>query len=303
MHRVIVCLLLISNAAGFSPGAPGLARSNRLAGTCDAARQRLCTGRLTLLQTLRSQLDKVEVSAVQRMTKGYDKLCKNCPTRLQPRVDTLTEMIVGLPADEREELFKMVTQRASAAGDAGEMHEGVSSPREVYDFQLTGKIGMEAAAGAGMTPSMTEKSATAMPAKGDKERMKLDQKDGMKDSTYEGSDKATMKLMEKMEKYRGKIAKNTMKLARAQRMLAVADILIAQGVDAQIPECATDTVVAEIAPDIAELRMMPRDKIELKRLKFLEKEAKYLRKVAEYQMDLAEKTKDLEKLQSVLVMA
>jgi len=248
-------------------------------------------------------------------------------------------MIVGLPADEREELFKMVAQRASAAGDAGEMHEGVSSPREVYDFQLTGKIGMEAAAGAGMTPSMTEKSATAMPAKGDKERMKLDQKDGMKDSTYEGSDKATMKLMEKMEKYRGKIAKNTMKLARAQRMLAVADILIAQGVDAQvpaslyivhcvsssyfckqtkqhpdvkhlqgilcsqIPECATDTVVAEIAPDIAELRMMPRDKIELKRLKFLEKEAKYLRKVAEYQMDLAEKTKDLEKLQSVLVMA
>ena len=62
-------------------------------------------------------------------------------------------------------------------------------------------------------------------------------------------------------------------------------------------------MVAEIVPDIAELRMMPRDKIELKRLKFLEKEAKYLRKVAEYQMDLAEKTKDLEKLQSVLVMA
>jgi len=69
MHRVIVCLLLISNAAGFSPGAPGLARSGRLASTCDAVRQRLCTGRLTLLQTLRSQLDKVEVSAVQRMTK------------------------------------------------------------------------------------------------------------------------------------------------------------------------------------------------------------------------------------------
>jgi hypothetical protein len=41
---------------------------------------------------LRCQLDKVEASAVQRMTKGYDKLCKNCPTRLQPRVDTLTEV-------------------------------------------------------------------------------------------------------------------------------------------------------------------------------------------------------------------
>ena len=139
----------------------------------------------------------------------------------------LGQMIVGLPADEREELLKMVAQRASAAG---EMHEGVSSPREVYDFQLTAKTGIEAAAGAGMTPSMTEKGAMAMPAK-----MKIEKKDGMKDSTCEGSDKATMKLMEKMEKYRGKIAKNTMKLARAQRMLAVADILIAQGVDAQVP--------------------------------------------------------------------
>ena len=41
---------------------------------------------------LRCELNKIEASAVQRMTKGYDKLCKNCPTRLQPRVDTLTEV-------------------------------------------------------------------------------------------------------------------------------------------------------------------------------------------------------------------
>ena len=39
--------------------------------------------------------EALEKSAVQRFTVGYDKLCKNCPTRLQPRVDTLTEMILG----------------------------------------------------------------------------------------------------------------------------------------------------------------------------------------------------------------
>lgn len=44
-------------------------------------------------------------------------------------------------------------------------------------------------------------------------------------SDFEGS---------KMEKYRKKLAKNTMKLARAKYMLAVAETLTTQGRDAQV---------------------------------------------------------------------
>ena len=103
-----------------------------------------------------------------------------------------------------------------------------------------------------------------------------------------------MKLMDKMEKYREKIVENEMKLARVERMLAVADILIAQGASAQVPESAVDAIAMEIAEDIAELRMMSPEGLKVKRLKYLEKQAKYTRKVANFKMDLQEKTQEYE---------
>ena len=110
----------------------------------------------------------------------------------------------------------------------------------------------------------------------------------------EGGDKVRMKLMDKMEKYREKIVENEMKLARVERMLAVADILIAQGASAQVPESAVDAIAMEIAEDIAELRMMSPEGLKEKRLKYLEKQAKYTRKVANFKMDLQEKTQEYE---------
>jgi hypothetical protein len=87
--------LLLSQAVAFSPPAclPGV--SGSAPRSCDTVRY-ASKGRSVANEPLggvRSQMDKIEASAVQRMTKGYDKLCKNCPTRLQPRVDTLTEVL------------------------------------------------------------------------------------------------------------------------------------------------------------------------------------------------------------------
>ena len=110
----------------------------------------------------------------------------------------------------------------------------------------------------------------------------------------EGGDKMRMKLMAKMEKYRGQIGESKLNLARAERMLAVADILIAQGASAQVPESAVDDTDMEIAEDIAELRMMSPEGLKEKRLKYLEKQAKYTRKVADFKMDLQEKTQEYE---------
>ena len=100
----------------------------------------------------------------------------------------------------------------------------------------------------------------------------------------------------RINKYRGKIAKNLQKLARAQKLLSVAEVLRAQGLDALIweEEAADD----EMEMDIGELRLLAEkpDKLELKRLKLNEKVAKYARKLAESELDLAEATSHYESL-------
>jgi hypothetical protein len=95
---VLGLVLLEGSGAAFAPlSSTGLGGDERLQ-LCasNAPCQRVCTRLASSpLLALRSQMDRNELSAVQRMTKGYDKLCKNCPTRLQPRVDTLTEVVSG----------------------------------------------------------------------------------------------------------------------------------------------------------------------------------------------------------------
>ena len=99
MPRMVLGLVLLAGSgAAFAPlSSTGLGGDERLQ-LCasNAPCQRVCTRLASSpLLALRSQMDRNELSAVQRMTKGYDKLCKNCPTRLQPRVDTLTEVVSG----------------------------------------------------------------------------------------------------------------------------------------------------------------------------------------------------------------
>jgi hypothetical protein len=90
-----VCSLLLAHVTAFTPASPPALRSDLgQRDGCDSPRRRL--GLSVPLCGLQAQMDKIETSAVQRMTKGYDKLCKNCPTRLQPRVDTLTEVCTDL---------------------------------------------------------------------------------------------------------------------------------------------------------------------------------------------------------------
>jgi hypothetical protein len=90
-HHVCAALLVAQGAA-FAPGSSlRISAVSTGARVCDGPRP--CPAALLAAPlALRCEMNKIEASAVQRMTKGYDKLCKNCPTRLQPRVDTLTEV-------------------------------------------------------------------------------------------------------------------------------------------------------------------------------------------------------------------
>ena len=82
--------MLVAHGAAFAPGS-GL-RISSAPGRGRGPSQARTPVPIAAPLALRCELNKIEASAVQRMTKGYDKLCKNCPTRLQPRVDTLTEV-------------------------------------------------------------------------------------------------------------------------------------------------------------------------------------------------------------------
>jgi hypothetical protein len=55
-------------------------------------------------------MTKIEGAAVKRFTQ-YNKLCKTCPTLLQPKIATLEELIMGLSKTDRQELLDNVAER------------------------------------------------------------------------------------------------------------------------------------------------------------------------------------------------
>ena len=149
----------------------------------------------------------------------------------------LQQMIMGLPSSEREELLANVAERVAMADDGDEVR-GVATPRELYDFQLTGTAGPSAdVEGCGLAPPMLRTDAEGPMDMKDKKNMKNEKEKNAMDG---GDNKMTMKLKEKLEKYRGKVAKNQHKLARAEYMLSAAETLIAQGKDAQVCAHARD---------------------------------------------------------------
>jgi len=84
--------------------------STPMVSTRSAGRQ---AGSLAL--ACQSEMSRMEVKAVERMTKEFDKLCKTCPTRLQPRADNAAAMLLALPEEERKEALQRVEVRRRLA--------------------------------------------------------------------------------------------------------------------------------------------------------------------------------------------
>jgi len=102
-----VCTALLALAASCEAFSP----SFTAAPPRHAGRGASCAvGRRVGLLSLSSQvgLSKMEDKAVERMTKDFDKLCKTCPTRLQPRADTASAMLLALPDEERKAALQRV---------------------------------------------------------------------------------------------------------------------------------------------------------------------------------------------------
>jgi len=219
-----------------------------------------------------SKEEALEKSAVQRFTVGYDKLCKNCPTRLQPRVDTLTEMIMGLPVEERHELLAAVARRvqmmeaaaqeqetpASSEEETKNVSTGLRTPKEVYDFQVAG--------------------LEAVDPKKDKAKTEKSKKGDATDKTKNDLERALVKAMEKMEKARCKHTENERKLARVNHLLEVTTALLKRKQEAVKAETLQVVAAADDDDDddeeVSELYSMTRERLKHQQLKYKANKAK-----------------------------
>lgn len=230
-------------------------------------------------------MSKVETTSVKRFTESYDKLCKSCPTRLQPRVDTLTEMILGLPSIEREELMENVarrlneTQEVEATGCRRVLTQRqeprrIRSARDVYEFQT------------GMVEEPDENSQQTM--------------NGGMSANKKYAD-ANNKLLKKMDKTRAKYESNKKKAARARRLLAVTNALLARD-DARRTNYNEPTIYKVSNPldngwyhDIDALKRLSRAELKMERLKFNVQRSKFDSKVAKARLKLYGASMELNK--------
>jgi hypothetical protein len=202
------------------------------------------------------QLDKIETKAVEKFTTQYEKLCKTCPTRLQPRVETLIQMIVGLPPIEREELFS----RIDAEGIRGGINSADGGQVEIKSNMIAPTIKLNTE----FTPQLRI-SDTIKPEE------------------------------DKMSKQKCKAAKTGRKLAVVRQLLAVFDTCSdpdfnpAPAATALAEEITDPMYLMEaqekFAEALAELQRMPPSRRLERKMKLQEKQAKYERKMAEYAME------------------
>ena len=223
-------------------------------------------------------LNRIETTAVKRFTTRYDKLCKSCPTRLQPRVDTLEEMIMGLPVQERETLLSNIDQRINEGNVSS-----IQSDEGVYYYQTTGQ-----ATEASVDINPPEQVARGVTLESSTSSIPQPEKISKQAKKEKSEDKAKSK----MEKSRRKFEKSKADVVRIQRLLDVVDALLAAGKGSQDGD-SSSKILFESSPvdndiyhQIDELRDMSRAELEMERLKILAQKVKFEEKAKKRRMKL-----------------
>jgi len=215
-----------------------------------------------------SGLSKVEAAGVQRF-KRFDKLCKTCPTLLQPAVATLEEMIMGLSTAEREALLANVARRIQQEekeGTASSDTPRIRTAEDVYKFQTGAEATIEAKMPAGKKDELKEPKP--------KEAKR-------KESTVD----SRAKLLGKIEKARSKFEANKLKLARLQCLLEHTNRLLSGNDKAVVTDTTIDSTVYHC---VDELQEMSREELKMQRLKFMAQKIKYEQKLAKNRVKLYE---------------
>jgi len=228
--------------------------------------------------------NKVESAAIKRFTR-FDKLCKTCPTLLQPKVSTLTEMIMGLPAEERDELLHTVTRRIlqeeeqqQQQQDKSSTSTAVQTPKDVFQFQT------------GIHPNAMPAKDVAKPKrKKETNHILIKNKNISKMATETAKKNVNnKKLLAKIEKNRSKFQKNKLKLTRTQCLLDQTNAILAAsgtkngGDSTKSQELLQVTTItdSDIYHCIDELQQMTRTELKMQRFKYIAQKAKCEQKLA-----------------------
>ena len=240
---------------------------------------------------------KLESKTIERFTTGYNKLCKTCPTRLQPRVDTLVEMILGLSEDERDELLTTVEQRLQDGNLST-----ISSSQDVYNFQTKGGGGDVTSNKKEQQKQLEEEEETSLPFAQPSSSSSIttttttkshpiivvDQEDEEEDvleeeSPMTTSTKENRKLQDKMEKTKKKYEYSKEGIAKTKRLLEATTALLSSSSSTTL-NLDEDYYDTNYYHEIDLLKQMTRDELKMEHLKLLAQKAKYEQQVAKLRM-------------------
>lgn len=221
---------------------------------------------------------KLEKAAIARFN-NYDKLCKTCPTLLKPKVDTLTEMVVGLSPEERGQLFQAVALRLEQQQHDG--NDGISSfakvkaAEDVFRFQIGADV--------------------AYPA----DELTLPEILASSETIQNDDDE---KVRGKMDKLRSKFESNKYKLSQVQALLAQTNRLLSKRAETRGTTTDDDDddhddtndddcIIGQITDPVVlhktlELQEMTRSELEMQRLKCTAQKMKFEQKIAKAKLKL-----------------
>jgi hypothetical protein len=170
-------------------------------------------------------LSKIEVVRIKRFTVGFDKLCKSCPAKLQPRVDTLTEMILALPGKERDELMYNVAERLQLqAAQHNQVQVEEEPKRDLSEFYV-------------VEPKKENTKKKKM--KTNKQKTKKETHQSLLSSANVRVEEDHLKRLRKRDKILVKIESSKRRVAQAGRLLEVTNALLSRNAYAKEPSIGT----------------------------------------------------------------
>ena len=230
-----------------------------------------------------SSLTKLESKTIGRFTTGYNKLCKTCPTRLQPRVDTIVEMILGLSEEERHELLTTVDRRLQQGNLST-----ISSSQDVYNFQIGGVISNKKE-----QPQLEEEEETTsrpiniVVEQDENEEDEDDDKeeeDSLPSTTTTKDDGLKLLRNKKLEKTKKKYEYSKEGIAKTKHLLEATTALLSSSYSSATFDLDESYYDTNYYHEIDAFKQMTRDELKMQHLKLQAQKAKYEQQVAKLRM-------------------
>lgn len=261
---------------------------------------------MTLNNGNNNGMTKIEGAAVKRFTQ-YNKLCKTCPTLLQPKIATLEELIMGLSTTDRQELLNNVAERMEITEQQQQDPQqtdtkmlACSSPENLFKFQT----GTDAIITASANTKSKKPSVSNSNKKGEEKMTSASNSNSNSKNQIKIKTPPSRTIVNnKIEKVRLKFESNKHKLTQVTYLVNVTTLLLSSrgrksgnddgdndediddddGINNTITTTISDPTVYHA---IDELQIMTRSELKMARLKYMACCSKYQQKIAKSRLKM-----------------